>query len=98
MENVPGRTKITRITIVTRRQIVIRRGRAIGWCEACGRRVAMLARGDAAAVCGIDALTIEAWVAIGRLHGIETAAGSPGVCLDSVLAVKELGGDSRQGE
>jgi hypothetical protein len=92
------RTKRVEITVETSR-LVIRRGvgEAPVWCARCSAPARTVTPGEAAALAGVSTGTVYRRVRAGRLHVIETA-GSPLICLDSLLVSTDGGGDDDAAE
>jgi hypothetical protein len=74
------------ITVEKHRLVVLsQRSHATeAWCEACGRRVAMVPPDDAATIGKVSSRTIYRRVESGELHYAETAEGRLLVCANSI--------------
>ena len=93
------RTKRVEITVETSR-LVVRRGvgDAPVWCAECSAPARTVTPGEAAALPGVTTGTVDHRARAGRLHFIETAGSSPLICLNSLLASTDEGGDDDSAE
>jgi hypothetical protein len=81
--------KTTRITVETRRVVVISGGggSALQWCASCDREVRMLTPQDAAAVANVHTRLVYQWVESGLVHFSEAPDGLLLICVNSLPAV-----------
>lgn len=83
--------KKTLITTETTETLIIRespRG-ARAWCKPCFAEVEMVAAELAARVVGVSARQVFRLIEAGRIHFIERPDGSPWVCLNTLVQMKE---------
>ena len=80
------RTTRTEIRVETYELVAIRKrgGVAQGWCERCGKRVAMLALEEMTRV-GLSQDAIYQQAEAGRLHFIKAPQVLPFICLNSLM-------------
>ena len=80
------------ITLETHRILVIRRRSRLpgGWCERCGKQVAMIHLEEAAHA-GLSSRAITHQVEEGLLHFTAAADGSSFICLNSLLGQTSKG-------
>ena len=78
--------KRTEIIIETREVLRVRRRGSLSsnWCPVCSRQAAMMSLQDAC-MSGLSIEAVRRQAEIGRLHLIERVAGSPLICLTSLL-------------
>ena len=77
--------KTTRITLETERHLLIsRRESLFALCEACGDEVRLVTVNEAAAIAGINSLSVYRLVDAGTLHYAETGAGELIICTASL--------------
>jgi hypothetical protein len=81
----PRRTTIT-ITIETERTLIIkRRSSTRCWCPECGREADMVEHAQAALLTGVAQSRQCGFAPEEKWHMVETADGSPLICLESLL-------------
>jgi hypothetical protein len=73
------------ITVESHRILVMHRRRLLeGWCERCGKQVAMINL-EEAALAGLSSQAITRQVEGGRFHFTASADGSTFICLKSLV-------------
>jgi hypothetical protein len=78
--------RTTRITVETRRVVVINggQGSTMQWCAGCDRQARMLTPEDAAAVASVRIRLIYHWVETGLVHFTEARDGLLMICVNSL--------------
>ncbi len=74
-----------KITTVRRQSVKVAAGELYVHCPVCGREVDVLKEPEAAQVLGIGAALLNALIASGQVHTIETASDNLGICKDSLF-------------
>lgn len=82
--------KRTEITVETNQTVVIRQQSRFvrAWCDGCTQPVKLVTAEEAAALAGVTARAIYAFVEAKKVHFTETPDGSLLICLNSLTAVK----------
>jgi hypothetical protein len=84
--------KTTRITVETRRVLVISGGGSIvQWCAACHYEVRMLTAEEASVIANIKTRIVYQWVEKGLVHFSEERDGSLLICINSLLERRGVG-------
>lgn len=85
--------KTTRITVETRRVVILNGGRGftLQWCASCNQEVKMLAPEDAAVVANVRTRLVYRWVETGRVHFTEALDGLLLVCINSLSGQRGSG-------
>jgi hypothetical protein len=74
-----------RITVETRRVLVISRGCSTsGWCATCKDEVSLLTPEDASAIAGVRMRLVYQWVEKGLVHFSEARDGALVICANSL--------------
>jgi hypothetical protein len=84
--------RTTRLTVETERTFIFRTrsNTQTGWCEQCGVEVEMTFVDEAAAVSGLNEMTIYQSIETRSLHFTEDEAGRVLICLNSLQDQKLL--------
>lgn len=56
----------------------------LGWCAQCGQEYWMITPESAAAIAGVDALTIYEWAYRGKIHSTQAGDEQVLICLNSL--------------
>jgi hypothetical protein len=75
-------------TINETRSLLILQGRTseCTWCAQCAAESGLIALHEIGVISNLDRQALEEWLNSGEIHHLQSADGSPAICLNSLLA------------
>jgi len=76
-------------TITETRSLLIRQGQSSerAWCAQCAAESGLVALHGIGVVSNLDQQELEEWLNSGEIHRLQSADGSPAICLNSLLTL-----------